>query len=112
MLNLILNVKCPLSWWEQAGRHRRPRWRQPTGDPTEAQDAHLPAMQALLGRSFPEGGRAIVVRTAAAGAGEPLPAAVPRCCMGPESCCMSACRRIWGMRRNAVLLCVKTLLLG
>ena len=98
------------SWWDQAGRHRRPRWRLPTGDPTEAQDAHLPALQALLGRPFPEGGRAVVVRTAAAGAGEPLPAAVPRCCPGSEGCCSRACRRPWSMLCNAGLLDINTLL--
>ncbi|KAK9844108.1 hypothetical protein WJX81_004674 [Elliptochloris bilobata] len=63
---------------QPAPRQRQPRWRQPTGAPTEVRDAELAAMRALLGQPFAEGGRAIVVRTAAAGPGEPLPGFVPR----------------------------------
>jgi hypothetical protein len=63
----------------QARPRRQWRARPRSGAPTEQRDACLEAVAARLGQPFAEGGRAIIVRTAAAAPGEPLPGAVPRC---------------------------------
>jgi len=79
----------------QARLRRQWRARPRSGAPTEQRDACLEAVAARLGQPFAEGGRAIIVRTAAAAPGEPLPGAVPRCAALCE-CSDGGCTRpVW-----------------
>lgn len=92
---IALSQPCLLYRPKNAVRKQEPRRRQRhqrhSGQPTEERDAELGAVDAWLGRPFSEGGRAIVVRTAAVAAGEALPRAVPRCCSRASYKCLSTC---------------------